>query len=72
MGDIELLSEVAVLKDMPDKGLVRGQVGTVVELLSPSSAEVEFSDDQGHTYAMASLRADEVIRLHHHPNEQVA
>jgi len=51
---------------------VRGQVGTVVELLSPSVAEVEFSDDQGRTYAMASLRADEVIRLHHRPHEQVA
>jgi hypothetical protein len=57
MGEIELLSEVAVLHDMPEKGLVRGQVGTVVELLAPSVAEVEFSDDQGRTYAMVSLRA---------------
>ncbi len=72
MGEMEPLSEVAVLKDMPEKGLVRGQVGTVVELLSPAVAEVEFSDDQGRTYAMASLRADEVIRLHHRPHEQVA
>lgn len=72
MGEIELLSEVAVLHDMPEKGLVRGQVGTVVELLAPSVAEVEFSDDQGRTYAMASLRAEEVIRLHHRPCGQVA
>jgi hypothetical protein len=72
MGELELLSEVAMLHDMPEKGLVRGQVGTVVELLAPSIAEVEFSDDQGRTYAMASLRADEVIRLHHHPRGQVA
>ena len=69
---MELLSEVAVLRDLPDRGLVRGQVGTVVELLSPSEAEVEFSDDQGRTYAMAALRSDELIRLHHGPYERVA
>ena len=69
---MELLSEVAVLEDMPEKGLVRGQVGTIVELLTPSVAEVEFSDDQGRTYAMAALRAEELIRLHRHPYEQVA
>ena len=72
MAEIELLSEVAVLHDLPEKGLVRGQVGTVVELHSPSVAEVEFSDDEGRTYATASLRADQVIRHHHRPVEQVA
>ena len=69
---MELLSEVAVLQDMPEKGRVRGQVGTIVQLLAPSVAEVEFSDDQGRAYAMAALRAEELIRLHHRPYEQVA
>jgi len=69
---MELLAEVAVLRDMPEKGLVRGQVGTIVEVLAPSFAEVEFSDDQGRTYAMAALNAEEMIRLHHSPCEQVA
>ncbi|MDR3752761.1 MAG: DUF4926 domain-containing protein [Terracidiphilus sp.] len=69
---MELLSEVAVLQDMPEKGLVRGQVGTIVQLLAPSVAEVEFSDDQGRAYAMAALRAEELIRLHHRPYERVA
>ena len=69
---MELFSVVAVLQDIPEKGLVRGQVGTVVELLAPSVAEVEFSDDQGHTYAMVALRSEEVIRLHHRPYERVA
>jgi hypothetical protein len=72
MGKMELLSEVAVLHDMPEKGLVRGQVGTIVEVLSPSVAEVEFSDDQGRAYAMAALRSEEMIRLHHRQFEQVA
>jgi Domain of unknown function (DUF4926) len=69
---MEILSEVAVLKDIPEKGLVRGQVGTVVELLAPSVAEVEFTDDQGRTYATAALHAEELIRLVHRPYEQVA
>ena len=69
---MELLSEVAVLRDMPEKGLVRGQVGTVVELLAPSVAEIEFCDDQGRAYAMAALRSEELIRLHHRPYEHVA
>jgi hypothetical protein len=69
---MELLSEVAVLQDMPEKGLVRGQVGTVVQVLAPSVAEVEFCDDQGRAYAMAALRSEELIRLYHHPYERVA
>ena len=69
---MELLAEVAVLQDLPEYGLVRGQVGTVVELLSPIVAEVEFCDDQGKTYAQVALRSEELIRLHHSPLEQVA
>jgi Domain of unknown function (DUF4926) len=69
---LELLALVAILKDIPQHGLVRGQIGTVVELLSPSVAEVEFSDDEGHTYATAALNEGDLIRLHHRPFEQVA
>lgn len=35
-------------------------------------AEVEFSDDQGRTYAIAALRSEQLIRLHHRPCEQEA
>ena len=31
MADIEVLSVVALLQDLPEEALVRGQVGTVVE-----------------------------------------
>lgn len=63
-------NEVAVLRDMPEIGLVCDQVGTVVELLAPSVAEVEFSDDRGRANAIAALRSEELIRLHHRPYEQ--
>jgi Domain of unknown function (DUF4926) len=64
---IELLDVVALTHDVPEEKLVRGQVGTVVEVLSPGAFEIEFSDDQGHTYAMLPLKEDELIVLHHAP-----
>ena len=64
---IQLLDVVALVHDRPSDGLVRGQVGTVVETLSPAVYEVEFSDDHGKTYAMLPLPADELIVLHTAP-----
>jgi hypothetical protein len=72
MADIQLLSVVALLEDISEKGLLRGQVGTVVEILAPGTFEVEFSDDTGRTYAAVALRADQMMRLHHEPSHQAA
>jgi hypothetical protein len=72
MPEIELLSVVALLNDAPGKGLVRGQVGTVVESLAPGVYEVEFNDAAGRTYASLALRSDQLMRLHHEPNHQAA
>ncbi len=72
MAEIELLSVVALLEGKPQKGLRRGQVGTVVESLAPGVYEVEFSDDTGRMYASLALRADELMRLHHEPSHQAA
>ncbi|HEX8229776.1 MAG TPA: DUF4926 domain-containing protein [Chloroflexia bacterium] len=67
--DINLLDVVAVLEDMPDKGIQRGQVGTVVELLTDGVHEVEFSDDEGRTYATVALSIDKLMVLHYGPVE---
>jgi hypothetical protein len=72
MAPLELLSVVALLRDVPEYGLSRGQVGTVVELYSPSDAEVEFVDSEGQTYALTTLSVEDLIRLHHQPLTQVA
>jgi hypothetical protein len=61
-----LLDVVALLSDMPSHGLVRGQVGTVVELLD-GAYEIEFSDDEGQTYAELALPSDQLLVLHHRP-----
>jgi hypothetical protein len=64
---IKLLDVVALTQDLPEHALQRGQVGTVVEELAPGVFEVEFSDDEGRTYAMLSLRADQLLVLHYEP-----
>ena len=61
-----LLDVVALLSDIPAEGLVRGQVGTVVELLD-GAYEVEFSDDEGRTYAELAVPSDQLLVLHHRP-----
>src|SRR5712664_2040735 len=48
-----LLDVVALLSDVPAHGLLRGQVGTVVELLE-HAYEVEFSDEEGKTPTLNS------------------
>ncbi len=61
---IRLLDTVALLDDLPDRKLKRGEVGTVVEILAPDVYEVEFSDDEGETYAELALRSDQLVLLH--------
>jgi uncharacterized protein DUF4926 len=61
-----LLDVVALLTDVPAHGLLRGQVGTVVELLD-SAYEVEFSDHEGKRYAELALQSDQLLILHHCP-----
>ena len=69
MSAIHLLDVVALTTDVADKGLVRGQVGTVVEVLGPEVYEVEFSDDGGQTYAVLPLRGDQLLVLHYEPQQ---
>ena len=61
-----LLDVVALLSEVPAHGLLRGQVGTVVELFD-DACEVEFSDDEGKTYAELELAPDRLLVLHHGP-----
>lgn len=61
---IDLLDTVALLEDLPQRGLQRGEVGTVVEVLALGVYEVEFSDDEGQTYAELALRDEQIVALH--------
>jgi hypothetical protein len=64
---IRLLDVVALTEPLPEHGLARGQVGTVVEALAPDVFEVEFSADDGQAYAFASVPADKLLVLHNRP-----
>jgi hypothetical protein len=69
---MELLAVVALLEDLPDSGLLSGQVGTVVEELDEGVYEIEFSDDQAQTYTSAALREDQLIRLRYELADEAA
>lgn len=52
------LDRVVLDVDLPDHGLQRGQVGTIVEILDDGVYKVEFADLNGKTYA---LEADQLL-----------
>ncbi len=66
---VQLLDVVALVGALPEHGLERGQVGTVVEEVAPGVYEVEFSDDQGRAYAFAAVRGEDLMVLHYRPVE---
>ena len=56
---------VVLLEDVPARHLARGQVGMVVEKLGRELFEVEFDDEEGRNFATLTLRADQLLVLHH-------
>jgi hypothetical protein len=64
---INLLDVVALTEELPERGLRRGQVGTVVESLAPDVFEVEFTDNDGRTYATLALRSGQLMVLWYQP-----
>jgi hypothetical protein len=63
VGALKELDVVALLRDKPDLGLRRGQVGALLTELSPGVWEVEFADDEGRTVAMAAVEAGDLLAL---------
>ena len=56
----ELLDVVVLDRDLPERGLRRGDLGTVVEIYAPDGLEVEFVTASGHTQALVTLREADV------------
>ncbi|WP_353571634.1 DUF4926 domain-containing protein [Candidatus Albibeggiatoa sp. nov. BB20] len=46
---VKRFDTIAVTENTPEHNLYRGQVGTIVEMLTPDTYEVEFSDNEGQT-----------------------
>lgn len=62
---LNLFDIVALKNDLPQHRLLAGQVGTIVEILAPEVYEVEFSDDDGQTYATQALPANQLLKLYY-------
>jgi len=65
MPSFKILDVVALLQDLPEKKLVRGQVGTVVEHLDDNLFEVEFVDTKsGETIALEPVKGSDLFLLY--------
>jgi hypothetical protein len=56
---------VALLRSIPEKKLIVGQVGTVVEILDENVYEVEFANRKGETLVTLPLRKKDIMLLHY-------
>ncbi|WP_354036298.1 DUF4926 domain-containing protein [Bradyrhizobium sp. S3.2.6] len=62
-----VLDVVALLTNLPENRLARGNVGTIVEELDNETVLVEFSGDDGRPYAVAPCQRSELLTLHYVP-----
>ena len=62
---LKLYDTVAILKDLPEKKIVFGQVGTIIEELAGGVFEVEFADKLGETIAEIAVPSEDLMRLHY-------
>jgi hypothetical protein len=66
-GEIKLLNVVALTANAPEHNLRRGEIGTVVEFYRDDAYEVEFVAQDGYTYALVTLRGNQLIPLREKP-----
>ena len=67
METVQLLDVVALTVYLPERGLLRGQVGTLIEALSENTCEVEFVDAAGRTYAQLPPKTSQFMLLRCQP-----
>ena len=69
---IKLLDVVALTQDVPEHNLKRGDIGTVVEILSNGEAyEIEFSDGNGQMYKSLSFLESQLRVLPPEPIKEI-
>jgi hypothetical protein len=54
------LDTVVLDRDIPERGLRKGDLGAVVELYEPDDLEVEFVTASGRTQALVTLKVGDV------------
>jgi uncharacterized protein YceH (UPF0502 family) len=63
--NLKVLDVVALLRDLPEKKLVKGQVGTIVEKWDTRVFEVEFCNTKGETLALEQIDEKDLLLLHY-------
>lgn len=58
---MKILDVVALLEAIPEMDLVKGEVGTIVEVLGQDSFEIEFSNKKGQTTNCLVLESKDFI-----------
>ena len=61
MQAFKILDVVALLNDVPEKKLSKGQVGTIVEQLDDNIFEVEFTNKNGETLTIESFQGSDLM-----------
>ena len=56
----KLLDTVVLDRDLPERGLRKGDLGAVVEIYEPDGLEVEFVTASGRTEALVTLEESDV------------
>ena len=59
--EIKLLDVVALTTDVPQHNLHRGEIGAVVECDADGTYDGECVAQDGYTYALVTLRADQLL-----------
>ncbi len=68
MDTFKLFDVIALIEDIPEHHLRRGQVGTIVEIFEGGKAfEVEFSDQTGRTYESIGIEPSKMMVLQYEP-----
>ena len=59
----KLLDTVALTHDIPDAGLRKGDLGSIVEVHAPDALEVEFVAASGRTQALLELSSADIRQV---------
>ena len=56
----KMLDTVVLERDLPEYGLLKGDLGAIVEVYEPDGVEVEFVTASGRTQALVTLNVNDI------------
>ena len=65
MNNIEKLDVVALLQNIPEENLSRGDIGTVLEVLDQGVYLLEYCDKNGKTIKTLEIKEDSLMKINY-------